>query len=135
MKTTAFEPRIVAKNDPYGQWVSASEDTFDTRDEAIQAGIDYIEVAYDKEYTEWQRGNEKLVIAKVAVTYEEPTISLYRVPNVDECLEPRDYVAVNLREALKNAPNTGDWHGQLMKWCDFHLEGKDIKPNETSKST
>ena len=139
MKTTAFEPRIINKNKPDGQWKTIGEDAFfNTRDEAIQAGINYIEEYYDEPYTEWQKGPLKLVIAKVTVEYEDAVISVHDtvpvVTNIDECLEPRDYVAANLKEALIYVHNTGDWYGQLMNWCNFHLEGKDIKPNVVQKS-
>lgn len=42
-------------------------------------------------------------------------------PGTDEWaeayLEPREYVAANLEEALKLVPDTGDWHGQLRLWA------------------
>jgi hypothetical protein len=48
----------------------------------------------------------------------------------DDYLEPRQYVAANLRDALSLVPDTGDWHGQLRHWCD--AQGGIYKPNRCS---
>lgn len=43
------------------------------------------------------------------------------------------YHAVNLREALRIVPDTGDWHGSLRAACEIALEGHpEAKPNQTA---
>jgi hypothetical protein len=39
-----------------------------------------------------------------------------------------DYLATNLLELLRAAPDTGDWHGVLRAWCERQSSGK-IEPN------
>ena len=44
-----------------------------------------------------------------------------------------EYHAVNLREALKLIPDTGDWHGSLRAACDIVLDDHPVaKPNQTA---
>jgi hypothetical protein len=54
--------------------------------------------------------------------------------NIDNAWEPRGYVAANLLEALKLVKDTGDWHGQLKAWCEYHLEKQPYSPNVTAEA-
>lgn len=44
------------------------------------------------------------------------------------------YHAVNLREALKLVPDTGDWHGSLRAACEIVLkDDPGARPNQTAE--
>lgn len=43
-----------------------------------------------------------------------------------------DYLATNLRDALDQVPDTGDWHGALRSWCERAMSGRMIV-NRTGK--
>ena len=45
-----------------------------------------------------------------------------------------EYIAVNLREALKLVPDNGDWHALLRQACDAAIpEGSTQGPNQTAE--
>lgn len=43
------------------------------------------------------------------------------------------YIAVNLQQALKMVPCTGDWHCELHGWCAEVLKEIPRSPNKTAE--